>query len=499
MESVKKYKIVLPIILVCLYIFLRFWNFTGACLFFDEIFSVHAAKHSWDSMLWFVAQDLVHPPFFYVLLKIWILLGGESLFWLRLFPVSFSIIVLIPFALLCKELKLNYSSFVLSLTFFAVNGCLIKYAQEIRMYSLLLCFGLFSTWLFVRFLNQKNGLIWLIIVNILMVNTHYFGWLIVLSQVISILVLQRESLKKILMMFGLTGLSFLPWIWQIWQAAKVNANYRQNLDWAERPTFSTIYHFINDLIEPFYFQQTTAERAEIILVTAPLIFVLIVSTLLYMQNWREEKEKTILLIILLKLPIIIAFIASWIFPVSVWGTRHLILAFPLLFIFYGFVLEKVKIRELKIVFVSVVFFFVGFASLGMLVRGTNVPFWCSWENLAKNLPAENTKLYVFEDLIAYHVWSALGENTKTHIVVVKGIDAIIDDTYFLPRGFDEVKLLNINELNDEKFFVAFRANEFNEFNPPLSDLRAKGYKIGEPKAFELQNIKTFLVEVTKDN
>ena len=47
-------------------------------------------------LLGFVAADIIHPPLFYALLKVWISIGGESLFWLRLFPLLTSIAVIIP-------------------------------------------------------------------------------------------------------------------------------------------------------------------------------------------------------------------------------------------------------------------------------------------------------------------------------------------------------------------------------------------------------------------
>ena len=90
MEFFQKYRIVIPIVICLSYILLRLWNVTANCLWFDEIFSVHAATQDWQSLFWFVAQDLIHPPLFYVLLKLWILIGGEGLFWLRFFSVFFS-------------------------------------------------------------------------------------------------------------------------------------------------------------------------------------------------------------------------------------------------------------------------------------------------------------------------------------------------------------------------------------------------------------------------
>lgn len=90
-----------------IYVALRIWRLTDSCLWFDEIFSVHAAEHDWRELFWFVAQDLIHPPFFYVLLKIWTAIGGTDLFWLRFFPVFFSIAAIAPFVLLCRQLKLS--------------------------------------------------------------------------------------------------------------------------------------------------------------------------------------------------------------------------------------------------------------------------------------------------------------------------------------------------------------------------------------------------------
>ena len=67
------------IALICVvYILLRLWNVTDSCLGFDEIFSVHAAAHDWKNTFWFVAQDLIHPPLFYIFLKIRIFINTDA-------------------------------------------------------------------------------------------------------------------------------------------------------------------------------------------------------------------------------------------------------------------------------------------------------------------------------------------------------------------------------------------------------------------------------------
>jgi uncharacterized membrane protein len=502
MQSFKNYQ--LPILILIGFILFRLWTLTDACLFFDEIFSLHAAGQTWGGMLWFVAQDLIHPPLFYILLKIWTSIGGESLFWVRLFPFIFSLAAVVPFYFLCRQLKLDDWATTLALFFFAVNGCLIKYAQEVRMYSVLLCLGLFSIWLFIRFLNENKGLNWLILVNILLIHTHYFGRLIVLAQLVAVLILQREKLKQILLMFGISALSFLPWAWQTWQAAQINADFQQNLGWAEKPGAATLFHFLNDLFEPFYFQQTNIERAETQLVTIPLILIFVVTGVLFLKNWKTQTEKRefILLLIFLKLPILLAFVASWVLPVSIWGTRHLIFAFPLLMILQAIFLSKINLSRLKITLISVTMFFIGFGFLVQILLGSQKPLWCAWEDLAKdfeqNKSIEKTKIYVFEDLIAYHVWWTLKDKQNSQVIVVKGIEGLREDkAYFLPRGFDGIKTTDENGLEGERFWIVFRDTKFSELYPPLRNLKAKGYQIGEPKIFVAQRIQTFLVEIRK--
>src|ERR671913_402855 len=62
-----------------------------------------------------------------------------------------------PLLLLCRELRLGAWETNLALALAAVNGYLIKYAQEVRMYSLLLLLTLCSLWLFARFLNAAEA------------------------------------------------------------------------------------------------------------------------------------------------------------------------------------------------------------------------------------------------------------------------------------------------------------------------------------------------------
>src|SRR6185436_12668046 len=106
-------------------------------------------------------------------------------------PVAFSVLALVPFLYLCRELKQPREVTMLALTFLAVNGSLIKYAQELRMYSMLMFMTLLSMWLFARYFNRGKSFVWLVIANVLLVYTHYFGWLVIGSEVVALLIFQH--------------------------------------------------------------------------------------------------------------------------------------------------------------------------------------------------------------------------------------------------------------------------------------------------------------------
>ncbi|HXG83031.1 MAG TPA: glycosyltransferase family 39 protein [Pyrinomonadaceae bacterium] len=498
------------IIFICvLYVLLRLWNLTDTCLWFDEIFSIHAAEHDWQNLFSFVASDLIHPPFFYVLLKIWIAAVGENLFWLRLFPVLFSTAALVPFYLICRQLKIDFPAIALALSLFAASGALIKYAQEIRMYAVLLCLSLFSLWLFLRFFNLGKSFALLTIANVLLVYTHYFGWLVVVSEIAAILIFQRIKIRQILIMSAITLSSFTPWIFAVWQASMINADFSQNLGWANKPNLLVVFQFVFDLIEPFYYQQTNIDKSSIFLITVPLLLILIVASAFYLLNRKNQSEidkRSInLLLIFVLTPVIFAFVASWALPVSVWGTRHLIIVFAPFLILTAIVIDKIKILYLKLAVLALIFWLTGIAFLIQLQRGTPLTIVCAWENLAGDLErtestsGERAKIFVFEDLAAYDFWFALRKSAnKFQVVKVNNIPGLAEDAaYFLPRGFDAVEKTDENGLRGERFFIAFRDTEWNETKPPLRNLTARGYKLDLRKTFEAQGTKAFLAEVIK--
>src|ERR1041384_5312086 len=78
-------------LIVFLFAALRLWRLTAYGLFSDEVFSAETVHRSWPDMQRAIITDVVHPPLFYYLLKVWIAVS-DSLLWMKLFPVLFSLL-----------------------------------------------------------------------------------------------------------------------------------------------------------------------------------------------------------------------------------------------------------------------------------------------------------------------------------------------------------------------------------------------------------------------
>jgi len=494
---------IIALVLCLVYVAVRVWHLTDSCLWFDEIFSVHAAEHSWGSLFKFVAQDLIHPPLFYAALKIWIGAGGESLLWLRMLPVVFSALALVPFVYLCKELKFSSSTMLIALAFLAVNGSLIKYTQTLRMYSMLMFLSLLSIWLFARYFNRGKSFVPLLIVNLLLIYTHYFGWLVVGSEIIAILVFQLIKWRRMVTMAVILSLSFVPWIWAIWQAARSGSDVGQNISWMARPGIREMIAFLFDLTEPFYFQASNAEAASLYRVSIPVVLILFTAVVIYLVTWKndEDKHRVYFLAVFVIFPVIAAFLASWISPYSVWGTRHLIIIYAPVAILLAYTLTRIPITWIRTAAITLLVLLSGYAFFLQAMRPAPRYVWCEWENVANEIrDTKTTKIYAFENLVAYHLWFALRDSQQHTVEVVKGIDVRTDDeTYFLPRGFAEVKNARIEEITDEKIWLAFRTSVDGEEGALIENFEKAGYSPCPAKTVRYDSTSVFWMRMKRGN
>ena len=506
--------------LIAGFIAARLWRLTASCLWFDEIFSLHAARYDWEHMMSFIAADIIHPPLFYALLKVWITIGGESLLWLRLFPALTAIASLLPFLLLCRELRLRAGEINLALLLLAVNGYLIKYAQELRMYSLLLFLTLCSLWLFVRFFNavdsSKRHLIALTIINLLLVYTHYYGWLVVCVETVFLLLRGRHKLPPFLIAVASLLICFSPWVLYVLSVATAGQGrgLDQNIGWVTRPDVHDVTQFLTILNEPFYFRQSSNEPVYRYLSVSLSLFLFGIPLLAliwhtFKRSHNEDEAHTLALrwlLLFFLLPTALAFSLSWILPHSVWGTRHLIIVAAPYSMLAAIALERLRPYWIKVSILLLLgcwLFLAG--SISLLMREERY-IWCAWEDLAQRAiqvePTTNEaiKIYAFEDLVAYHLWFALEDagSERLQVAVIKGIPGLTEDpAYFLPRRFDRIASGDISIVNEDSLWIAFRDTAWNENRPPLKTLQDRGYQVKDVVETSAQGQRAFLVNLSR--
>jgi len=554
----------LTALLVCLYAAARVWRLTAACLWFDEIFGVHAARHTWAGLWRFVAADLIHPPLFYALLKLWAAAGGESLLWLRLFPALASIAAVVPLLLLARELRLGAWATNAALLVAAANGYLVKYAQEVRMYGLLLLFTLTSLWLLARLLNTDGRArrlrLALFLVNLLLVYTHYYGWLVVACEA-ALLVFRRDRrrLRPFLFATAILALAYAPWVLACARAASGAAGggtaqsvgLAQNIGWIARPGAGDLVELFALFNQPFYFRQSSTDPLYarggaafgLLLVGLPVVSLLFDTARRRREGanasggvtdgraveaheggdaevheggeveLREGGDAAVtFLLTFTLLPVALAFVASYLLPQSVWGTRHLIVSAGPYALLAGLALGRLRPVWWKAGALMLLCCWFALVAVLTLARRPPVYVWCAWESLAASAAAEEARtvgagaarppdLYAFEDLVAYHLWFALerGETpARFRVVSVKGAPGVAEDTaYFLPRDFDGVAVEHVDALRGERFWAAFRDTSWDESRQPLKLIAERGYRAERIYESGAQGQRAFLVLFTR--
>lgn len=452
-------------------------------MWMDEVFSYRTARLGFGDMFRAIINDIVHPPLFYLLLKIWMLVGGESLAWLKLFPVLFSILTLVPFYFLCRELNLNLNAINVALALISVNGYMIYYAQELRMYSLLLFFTITSLWIFTLCVKNewqdKRFIIALFVINLLFIYTQYFGWLVVATQFAFLLFFQRRKglLPFVLLCLAL-GLCFSPWVFVVAKSVSQKHGLAGNLGWIKRPGLSEVVWYFAMLHGTFPIRRSTV--IGLALFCFPLPFLL-----RQMLKTKERNEKFLFagLFMFAFLPTLAALIASFVMKQSLWGERYLIITsvpYLMLLVTAAWQLKPDVVKKIIIACFLIWAVFAGFLEM---YRDESRFRW--GEITQKMIEAdsagnENIPLFALSELIAVPVKYSLERTGRKDFQV------------------SEVKLhelQNIIRMKQKHFWVGFLRSDWNEARQPQEMFQNAGCRVGTEIVTETSKEKISIFKV----
>ena len=247
---------VLLLILMAIGSYLRLHRLEFQSLWIDELATMLESdpSNSIEQVLEYLRHGIdPHPPLYHLLVHFWFQLVGYNDYTARLISALAGIATIPAMYVLGSELYHRRVGLICA-AFTAFNYYNIFYSREARGYIFAFLFTSISFIFLIRALRNpswKTGL-WYGLATSLLVYTHYYGFFIVLSQLVIVLIfLTRRSLKTFLICFG-TGFSlifilYLPWIGPILTLAK------RTSFWIEKPKANFIVTFFWDYFgrDPF--------------------------------------------------------------------------------------------------------------------------------------------------------------------------------------------------------------------------------------------------------
>ena len=238
---------------------LRMHQLAGPTLWYDEAASWKTIQFPWPEMFQSIERN-VHPPVYYILLKLWASVCGYSTESLRGFSVLFGVATVGVIGLIVREgvqpteveparptdstadtAKGGAELYpFLAATLYAINPISIEQSQQARMYALGIFFAAILGWGTVRILRTPGrwsgwGLV--ILAGNLLPLTHYYG---LLTSLVAVVIIVCVGVKRsthdirfrrlLIVRLAVAACVTLP-VWMYWapvffaQHARVQANY----------------------------------------------------------------------------------------------------------------------------------------------------------------------------------------------------------------------------------------------------------------------------------
>lgn len=213
----KHHMIIVSTAILLIAVLLRLYHITQQSFWFDEAFAWHIIIQ--PDMFPRIAAD-THPPLFYLFLRGWMTVMGDSELVLRSLSAFISLITVAVMYPLGREiaLRLRVGHGFIPLTamlFFALNDADIFHAQEARNYALYNLLTATSMWFYLRWMRTQRRPVWLLwsASIALLVYTHYQGVFIPAIQALhAILFLRGKTRLWAIGALALAGVALAPWM-----------------------------------------------------------------------------------------------------------------------------------------------------------------------------------------------------------------------------------------------------------------------------------------------
>jgi mannosyltransferase len=347
---------ILVIISFALCISLRLLEITQKNLWFDEVFSWHISLSSFYEIIVRTSND-IHPPLYYFVLKIWMILFGDSVFAIRLLSSIFTSAAVFFIYPVSRRFLSPVNSLIV-LLLYIISPLNIYYSQEARMAAMNLFLNAGSIYFFVKLVLDKrfaseefsfykvfrSKTAWgYILFSSAALYTHYFSFFILAGQVVYIIAVNRRylgNLKPFASIYSAIMLLYVPWIPQLIEHISKGQAWRtpQTLFAAAKE----YVNFLKDINLGLYYHYTDLDLVRYISIfLAIVIIVSLLKIVRHRQSISEGNNKLLILVIVF-VPLILAGIISVRQKVEFYRYLSILVPYISIFIVFGLSLFRHK-------------------------------------------------------------------------------------------------------------------------------------------------------------
>ena len=237
----KYFKIILFLFVVFFSIFVFTYNITESKLDKDEQFTINILNLS--SLPNIIVKGNIedsHPPIYHIILYLFISCFGLSELTIKIFSVIFAVFSIIGIFILSNQIY-SYKESITSMFIMLTVPYIALIAQDARSYMLFFSLSIYTVIFLVDIIKNINEnkiltktIILYIIFAVLSLYTHYYA-LLLISLEFSFLLLffGKTALKKILLIFFIVFLLFVPWMFfiKVRNIYTVYPNFLDFLEW----------------------------------------------------------------------------------------------------------------------------------------------------------------------------------------------------------------------------------------------------------------------------
>ncbi|NOZ04725.1 MAG: phospholipid carrier-dependent glycosyltransferase [Chloroflexi bacterium] len=210
-----------PLSLLLLIAFaLRLIHLSFQPLWWDEGWTFYFATQPLSQLIQRTAAD-IHPPLYYVLLKMWFALVGIGPWQARFFSVLAGMLTLPILYVIARQL-LSRAVALTALVVIVAAPFDIYYSQEVRMYALLALFSLAATYALLRLMQDTREKVWwvaYVLCAAAALYTEYYAALVIAAHVVAVgLSRGRRNaprtrlIRPTLLAWAATAFLYLPWV-----------------------------------------------------------------------------------------------------------------------------------------------------------------------------------------------------------------------------------------------------------------------------------------------